>query len=353
MIRSGRTTPRVVAMFGLLLAGSLLAGSAAPVAGHAPDPVMGGELYAQDDRLEYRWRSGQVPPAWMQGAIHDAAAGSNDTRASRAAAFAYAADGPSPISYGEPSGCGTNGIACFSRAGAPNSFVIAFRRQGHVFDWGSMRWCQAYETPPGGCYDVENVTLDELGHVLILGHHDNYQDDSDYTDAVVQTFSRTKPSSGWNTHRYARCDTATLQRRYDVRSSFSAISTCLDLPTALSLRASDNPIPSRGNLVLTATLDIPSGVGGGRLEDNRLSGRTVSIQRRPPGSSSWTSLGAMDTGSIAGTYTYQSNPSITYEWRAVFSAPSDEGLAGSRSDAVTVVVGVCVGACPMDPHRQD
>ena len=71
-------------------------------------------------------------------------------------------------------------------------------------------------TPPNGCYDAETIALDEFGHVEVLDHHVNYADDRDYTDAVVQTFSRTKPRDGWNMHVLGVCDIATLQIRYDV-----------------------------------------------------------------------------------------------------------------------------------------
>ncbi len=86
---------------------------------------------------------------------------------------------------------------------------------GHRFDWGTLRWCEL-SGGPDGCYQVRNVMLDELGHVLVLDHHDNFGDDRDYDDAVVQTFSRTKPRSGWNAHEFGRCDVATLQQQYDV-----------------------------------------------------------------------------------------------------------------------------------------
>ena len=81
-----------------------------------------------------------------------------------------------------------------------------FREQGHVFDWGSLKWCQSYASPPNGCFDVETIALDEFGHVESLDHHVNYADERDYDDAVVQTVSRAKPQAGWNTHGFGTCD---------------------------------------------------------------------------------------------------------------------------------------------------
>ena len=132
-------------------------------------------------------------------------------KGSHAATFVYDATGANPIGYGAGATCGVNGLACFT-ATPPDGFTMWLREQGHVFDWGTLKWCQAYATPPNGCYDAETITLDEFGHVEGLDHHVNYGNDSDYDDAVVQTFSRTKPNAGWNRHTFGRCDVATLQR---------------------------------------------------------------------------------------------------------------------------------------------
>ena len=41
---------------------------------------------------------------------------------------------------------------------------------------------------------------------IVTGHFTiaNFADDSDYRDAVVQTYSRTKPRDGWNAHAFGR-----------------------------------------------------------------------------------------------------------------------------------------------------
>ena len=149
----------------------------------------------------------------------------------------YDAGGANPIGYGPGATCGVNGLACFTRS-APTGFTMWLREQGHVFDWGTLKWCQAYSSPPNGCYDAETIALDEFGHVEGLNHHGNYANDSDYLDAVVQTYSRTKPSSGWNMHAFGRCDVASLQLQYDMQTWSSKYSTCLDLATNLALSAS-------------------------------------------------------------------------------------------------------------------
>jgi hypothetical protein len=226
-----------------------------------------------------------------------------------------------------------------------------FRRHGHVFDWGSLRWCQAYTTWPDGCYDVENIALDEFGHVQILGHHQNYDDQRDYGDAVVQALSRTKPRAHWDAHRYGRCDVAVLQREYDVPSRTTLISSCLDLATSLSLAASDTTLAYRGAVTFTATLRVATNAAYDRLSANLLSGRTVVLQRRSSGSTAWSTVSEMTPGT-SGTYTWTATPIVTAEWRAVFAEPPVEGVRGSSSAAVSVSVAACTTSCPLvvDPR---
>ncbi len=227
----------------------------------------------------------------------------------RAALFAYDSSGANPIGYGVGATCGVNGLACFTRD-APNGFTMWLREQGHVFDWGTLKWCQTYTTPPSGCYDAETIALDEFGHVEGLGHHANYSDDSDYGDAVVQTYSRTKPNSGYNMHVFGRCDAATLQKLYDMTSWTAKYSTCLDLATVLTIAASPTSIVVGSSVTLTATLRVVDDDAYLRLGNNPVSGRSVTLQRRPPGATTWTTVGTMAAGPSAGTYVLTQMPGV-------------------------------------------
>lgn len=298
--------------------------------GHAPDPTFSGPLWAQNQVVKYSWKSGQVPPSWMKPAINAASQDNNDSRRSRAAVFEYQSGASSKVSYGEPSGCGVNGIACMART-APTSFKVKYRKHGRVFDWGTLKWCQAYSSAPNGCFDVRNIHLDELGHVQILQHHVNYSSNSDYGQAVVQTYSRTKGHSGWNTHVYKPCDVATLQKKYDVQHWYSKISTCLDLETKMTLSKS----LSGGNVTFTATLKIKDYDSYGRLGNNPLTRRRVILQKKAPGADTWTNVGDMDDGAD-NTYTMTiADPSGTKNFRTKFVAADDEGLRNSTSPWVT------------------
>jgi hypothetical protein len=331
---------------------ALLVGPVGAIQAHSPNPTLGTTLFEQDQELTYHWRAGSSPPSAFRTAINAAANDANTTRRSKAPTFVYASDGKSPIGYGAGATCGPNGIACFSRD-APNGFTMWFRQQGYVFDWGSLKWCQSYDKPPNGCYDVENIALDEFGHVQILGHHVNKADQSDYLDSVVQTYSRTKPNDGWDAHALGRCDVATLQMKYDVTNSSTKLSTCLDLATTLALTPSAATIPYGTNVTLTATFRIADQSGYGRLRNNGLSNRIISWQRRAAGTTTWTTVGEM-TAAGTGTYTVTVALKAATEFRAIYKATTAEGLRKAESPTVKVSVsGTCTGStCPLSaPER--
>ena len=338
--------------FRIVIATVLLGGTlplTASVAAHSPDPTLGGPLFGQGQILEFRWRAGAEPPSAMRTAIRDAATDSNASRASQAATFVYATDGSNPIGYGTGT-CGVNGIGCFTRS-APNGFTMWLREHGRVFDWGALRWCQMQSAPTNGCYDAETIALDEFGHVEILGHHANHADERDYTDAVVQAVSRTRPKAGWDMHAYGPCDTATLQISYDVPTLSSPYSSCLDVATVLTLSMSDTSIAYGAPVDVTAYLKAATNSTYGRLSANPIGQRTVRLQRRAIGSSTWSNLVTLGSSSQAGTYASPVRLYATADFRVVFSTPSTEGLRGDTSPTVRVTVAPCTANCPQPVAR--
>jgi hypothetical protein len=322
---------------------------AAPVAAHGPDPILGGGRFVQDDVLTFRWRSGAEPPSTMKTAIRAAAGDVGESKASRAPTFVYGTSGVGQIGYGTGT-CGVNGIGCFSRT-APDSFTMWLREHGRVYDWGTLRWCQMQSSPTNGCYDAENIALDEFGHVEILDHHVNFADDSDYEDAVVQTFSRARPKAGFDAHAFGACDTATLQLQYDIPLASTSISTCLDLVTVLTLVSNAGQVGVGDTVTFTATLKIATDSAYVRLSGNVLAKRTVRLQLRPVGSATWSTISTMTAGSATGTYSTSRTLLATADYRAVFSTPSTEGLRGDTSPTVTVKVVPCTTLCPLSNRR--
>jgi hypothetical protein len=342
-----RRIPRAIAA---ALVPAILAVSAAPPAiGHSPDPAMSWPLYAANDTLEFRWMANEVPPPKMRDAVVAAAAAATGTRGSRAPSIVYAAGGSSTVEYGANVFCGAAGLACADGWHSPDHFHVAFRTHGHQFDWGRLQWCQLQSTVANGCFDIVNVGIDEFGHVLGLGHHVNRADQSDYLDAVVQTVSRARPKSGWDAHAFGRCDVAKLQLRYDQVNTARPYSTCLDLGTALSLSVNDRSIGIGATITFTATLRVASSAGYERLSGNLLSQRSIVLQRRVPGSSTWTSVATIPAVLASGTYQIRVSPTATYDWRGYFYKPAAEGLRASSSAPFSVTVS---GGCTSGPCAQ-
>jgi hypothetical protein len=316
-----------------------------PALGHGPVGLLGGRNWAMNQAVTFTWTSGQVPPAWMQAAIEAGAEDSNDSRASRAAIFSRATGASSLFAYGEPAACSSNGLACTNRSGAPNDFRIWFRAQGFVYDFGTLKWCQAPNSDVKGCVDAESAALHELGHVENLAHHDDFTDGSDYFDTVMHAFGRVKPKDGYNQRAYGPCDTARLQMEYDLLTWATPVSTCLSIPTTLTL-ASSPPSASVGQTIqLSATLKTASGSVYRALSSDPLSERVVTIQRRLPGGP-WSSPFTMTPSATAGTYVYTWSPTTTYEWQATFATPAGEGITGSTSSVLSVTVSGCSLNCP-------
>jgi hypothetical protein len=322
---------------------------ALPVVAHDPSPIFEGDgLWAPDADLTFDWSDAWMAPFDMRVAIKAGAADANASRGSRAATFRALDGAKNRVVYGTEVVCGTGGLACMRR-NPPTGFGLWFRENGHRFDWGTLRWCQLYDPFPNGCYDVENITLDELGHVEVLDHHANYPDGSDFLDSVVQTVSHAKPGVGWNAHAFGRCDVAQLQRQYDVTTT-TRISTCLDaIPTMLSFSASAGSVAWDGSVRLTARLRIQDDpTVTFRLRGNDLDGRTVVLQRRPPGGT-WVDAQVLTATGTPGTYAANLRLRSTTEFRAVFRKPDDEPLLAVTSSTVRVTV---TGGCSLPPCPQ-
>lgn len=318
----------------------LLGISVSAVLAASPDPTIP-PAWPIDTALSYRWASGAVPPSTMAAAVNAAAADANASRQSRAPSFAYSSSAANAVSYGTSNPCGLNGLACFSRDPVSSYWHLWFRENGHRYDWGTLSWCEMTGSP-NGCYRAETITLDELGHVAGLDHHVNLPDGSDYADAVVQTYSHTRPQVGWNASAFGRCDVATLQQVYDVTAWTTLYSTCLDVPTTLALVASPTSVRSGTAVTFTATLRSD---GIGRLAGNPMAGRVVVLQQLS--GTTWVDLLTMKAGASAGVYTAAYTPRSTLSYRALFRKPAVEGVRSSTSPTVSVRVSCVTAPCPL------
>jgi len=332
-----------------LIVGALLTVVAAqPAAAAEPTPASG-VTWAPNQRVEYRWKEGAEPPVWAKVAMNAAAADSNSSRRSKAAVFDQRDGAASWLAYTDD--LPTNWAIGYTVRNIPDSFTIRMRPHGTMLDWGMLRWCEFYDgDAPNGCYDLEMVTLHEFGHAQTLGHV--YEQDIDsYTDSLMHaTGLRSKPKVGWNQHSFGRCDVARLQIRYEPLTASTPISTCLGLPTDLTLTPGTGNVASGRSVTLTARLKIGSGSIYPGLASEPLSGRSVVLQRRAVGATAWTTVGELvavtdETGRYVKTMTL----TATYDWRAVFSAPNDEGLEAATSSISRLSVSTI--GCPTNEGR--
>ena len=322
---------------------------------NSPDPIFGGSLFATDQALTYSWDAANVPDPWMQNGMNAGAANSNkltaatNAQGTKIATFAYGSGGTSKISMYQ-SNCDPSNplaIACMART-APTSFTVKLNKHDMQLQGFILKWCGWYaaQNPPktepaSGCYDVANVTLDELGHVLILNHHDNAVAGSTYSDAVVQALSHTKAGVGWNAAVYGRCDVASLQAQYGMKTSSKLYSTCLIPRVAPSLGFGASPTSTtlNGTVNFSATLTTGNWPGdfGDRISLKPAHARTVYLQRAPIGSSSFTNVVAMSPGVTAGTYAASVAITGTFQWRVNFPQPTNEGFLAARASGVLTI----------------
>jgi len=317
-----------------------------PLVSPRPVPEEPAPRWPRDADLTYRWNATETPPAWIRPAMNAAADDVDQTSRSRTPTFRYDAGATDTIRYTTtmPSTSCSTAIACASYAvGA--SWTVRIRPQGSDLRWGTLRWCQA--DPTDGCFDLERVLLHELGHIVGIDHPQSAGFSLRPFDTVMDQLAPARPKPGSLLHAFGPCDVATLQERYGVSLPTSPISACNDLATTLALRASADVVARGTPVSLVAELRIPDRDAYGRLGGNALSGRTVQLWRRPLGSlASWTVF-TMRAGDSPGTYLLSLQPSMSYEFQAVFAAPATEGLEGSTSPTVTIrVTGGCgIGAC--------
>jgi len=124
-------------------------------------------------------------------------------------------------------------------------------------------------------------------------------------------------------------------------------STCGSVATVMTLAA--GTAGTGGSRTFTATLKVAFDSTIGKLADNPVTGRVVTLQRRASGSTTWSTVTTMATGPTSGSYVSTVAVTSRTDWRAVFATPPSEGLVGSTSTILVVSPTACVGVCASSP----
>lgn len=222
---------------------------------------------------------------------------------------------------------------------------MLLRAHGTALDWGTLKWCPVNAN--NGCYDPELIALHEFGHVQRLGHRLTSDEQPEtWLETIMHKSPKAKANVGWNAHAFGPCDVARLQMSYEAATPSTLYSTCLSLDTTMWLSAPQSPHEPGTNVLFTATFKIAT-TETAKLAGDEVDGREVTLQRRLVGGSTWTNYASMSSvGGGSGQYRVTLSVSNTYEYRARYAVDSGEGLNGTSSGAVEVVVDVY---CPLGP----
>jgi len=310
----------------------------APAGAARPVPSFAAGGWPEDKKLTFRWRAGGTPPSWARTPMKRAAADATSTTKARSPRFVYRTDAGNAIGYTGvvPPYCGINGIACAGRA-MPSTWGVWIRPHGTDYAWGTLRWCQKTSSSQG-CFDIRRVLLHELGHIAGLTHPSSAGFTLGATETVMQAITPARPRTGASRHSFGRCDVATLQELYDTPDNRTLISSCNNVATTLTLSASKSAVDTGGSVKLKAQLRVDGRAAYGKLAGNYLNARSIKLKYRPAGSDEPWRTAWMKPTYAYGRYELTIAPSATWEFKAVFPAPSDEGLRYSRSASLKVKV---------------
>lgn len=318
--------------------GSLEPAALQPAGAPQPTPNFAAGAWPKDQLLTFRWKSNAAPPAWARSPLKAGATDALSSSGARSPRFVFSTSGANSVAYGSslPSYCGINAIACAGRS-MPSYWGVWIRPHGTDLPWGTLRWCQQSGST-SGCFDIRRVMLHELGHVAGLNHPSSAGFTLAAGDSVMQGITPSRPNAGASSHAFGRCDVATLQELYDTPDNMTGISTCNDVGTQLALVADRYTVRKGQPVLLTATLTVTADSAFRQLSANPLNGRSLQLKYRRAGSSDAWKTVWMASLYQQGRYEATLVPGSSWELKAVFPKPADEGLRYSRSVLRTVKV---------------
>jgi hypothetical protein len=355
----------------------LLAVAAGSVLAGEPDPGHTDQFQHDpgDARLVLDWHFAGAYPAWFKTAVeteletHWRDAATNNSNVPR---FDNGGDnsGGGAIVYtpaaSSPCTGSTTWLGC-NPAGGIRGFTI-YVRQVPSASAPTWLWyhrdstCQ--DVYPGDgfatsvCFSVLRVTAHEATHLTLLRPHYDTGDDGE-TFMQSRTPTPNGSPANWNRKSFLPCDEAAAQLEYGLLDPAGGYADCFattpgdgakGLNSALSL-ASATSITRCWNTSATASGRLALG-DDAAYEDLRgtpLAGRSIRIDRRPIGDTTWTNGIAAATATAAAGANWSkaitTSSAGTYAYRATFVSPATEDAVNTSASVTWTIQWTTVG-CP-------
>jgi hypothetical protein len=334
---------------------SLLAASVAPVFARAP--LLDAHKmanYSRNEVLYYKFAGSY--PDWLDAAgkgvrlVLETEWDNRTYNTSGLPTFAYSSSGAGLVTYSTAaeSPCSdignTSWLACASNWGSSSFriYVRNFAASGKSnWAWNESGGCTSGKT----CWDLSRSVLHEAIHVTLgVGNHD----ESGESKTIMSETQPSSPDSGWNTNHLQPCDDATGALFYDLYSSNARYSKCLNDVIGVPDTGVPTNIAMTGSSFTACTANVVS-VGGRaqvaidtdlrELSENPLTSRRIYWDRRPAGTTAWTTLGSTVADNTSGenfVIALANSSAGTMEYRVRYPGNVSTDFLGASSDTFTI-----------------
>ncbi len=322
-------------------------------------PISGQKAYADYLDLPYRFATGT--PTWVSSTVRTVFetdypdANYNNTRmpqfvysTSAAAHVWFVADSTSPCSGSDTwLMCADNDWdGDGNRAEQDWRIYVRDVENAPVYFSGTRAaWLQQTGACPSGrlCFDARRAFIHEILHVTLSAPHN----EQGQAYSVMSAATPNSPKSGWNIHHIQPCDEAAAQLLYDLSYTGGQYSDCFDhLANAVSQGLDSNlTVGASGygdclgtGVTASGRLEITNYSSYKLLAANPLTNRSISIDRRLKGSTTWTTITTAVASSASGnnwSKVFSSTSAGTWEYRARYLGESGVGPATSAIFTIT------------------
>jgi len=212
--------------------------------------------------------------------------------------------------------------------------------------------------PTSACFSVLRVVAHESTHLtLVRAHYDAGADD----ETIMQSTTPTPNGSAafWNRKNFLPCDLAAAQLEYGPADAAGRYADCFSVSPGDGAKGLNSALTVTSGTTYTRCWNTSATVTGrlalansAAYEDMRnwpLSGRLVRIDRRPIGTTTWTTGSASATATGSGGSNWKATLTTasagSYDYRATFFTGASETAVNS-SNQVTWSIRWASAGCP-------